>query len=114
MKKKRTRGNPRRKMFDLHKEQDDKKISFRDLKGTAKHQTEWLVIDHVFTTLTCFLPTVCLPKTVLDGGGNKRKPDTAKTWRKMLDLCEQQGDKKISYHEVKGRTGQGSNGIIIT
>jgi len=38
---KRTRGNPRRKMMDLLMEQEDKKISYEELKRRAEHRTKW-------------------------------------------------------------------------
>ena len=41
MEGKRTRGKPRRKMLDLLMEQEDKKISYEELKRRAENQTKW-------------------------------------------------------------------------
>jgi len=41
MEGKRARGKPRRKMLDLLMEQEDKKISYCELKRRAEDQIQW-------------------------------------------------------------------------
>ena len=41
MEGKRTRGKPRRKMLDLLMEQEDKKISYQELKRRAEDRIQW-------------------------------------------------------------------------
>jgi len=41
MEEKRTRGKPRRKMLDLFMEQEDKKISYQELKRRAEDRIQW-------------------------------------------------------------------------
>jgi len=41
MEGKRTRGKPRRKMLDLLMEQEDKKVSYQELKRRAEDRIQW-------------------------------------------------------------------------